>query len=232
MADRELARDIRAALAAAADPTKAAPMQTYMKSAMPFRGVQKPARVAALQPVLRARGLPDRERWAGTVRLLWDEAEYREERYAAIDLARHRRYAAWAAEIVSLSLYDHLIVTGAWWDYVDEVAIRLVGPVLRNHHDDVAQTIRKWARDTDRWRRRAAVICQVGSRDATDTGLLASCVVANADEPDFFLRKGIGWALREYAKCDPGWVRTFVTTHRTRLSPLSVREATRNLQRM
>lgn len=226
---RDLIRAVRDALAAAGDPEKAAPMQAYMKSALPFRGVQKPARVAALRPVLRTHRFPDRETWEATVRELWDDAAYREERYAAIDLARHRPWAAWATDLASLPLYDHMIVTGAWWDVVDEISIKLVGPLLRAHRDDIKPVIRRWARDDDRWRRRAALVCQVGSRDATDTALLAECILVNAAEPDFFLRKGIGWALREQAKIDPGWVATFVATYRRRLSPLSVREATRNL---
>ena len=69
----------------------------------------------------------------------------------------------------------------------------------------------------------------IGSRDATDTALLAECILATVDDPDFFLRKGIGWALREHAKTDPGWVRRFTTSYRSRLSPLSLREATRTL---
>lgn len=220
---------MRAALVAVADPAKAAPMQAYMKSPMPNLGVQKPARVAALRPVLRAHVLPDRRTWEDTVRLLWDDADYREERYAATDLARHRQYAAWATEAHSFELFDHLITTGAWWDHADEVAIKLVGPLLRAHPEPIAERIRRWARDPDRWRRRASVICQIGLRDGTDTGLLAECILANADDPDFFLRKGIGWALREHAKTDPTWVRTFTSAHRARLSPLSLREATRNL---
>ncbi len=224
-----LVADVRAALATAADPAKAAPMQAYMKSEMPFRGVPKPARVAALRPVFRAHVLDDRASWDATVRLLWDSAEFREERYAATDLARHRSYAAWATDVRSIDLDDHLVVTGAWWDHVDEVATRLVGPLLRAHPVPIERVVRRWARDADRWRRRAAVICQIGSRDATDTALLAECIVANADDPDFFLRKGIGWALREHAKTDPDWVRAFVATYRGRLSPLSTREATRNL---
>jgi 3-methyladenine DNA glycosylase AlkD len=225
----ELVDAIRAALAAAADPAKAAPMQAYMKSTMPNLGVQKPARVAALRPVLRDHPVPDRRTWEDTVRLLWDDAKYREERYAATHLARARSYAAWATDVRSLELFDHMIVTGAWWDHVDEIAIKLVGPLLRAHPDQVAPVIRRWARDPDRWRRRAAVICQIGSRDATDTALLAECLLANADDPDFFLRKGIGWALREHAKSDPDWVRAFTGSYRARLSPLSLREATRML---
>lgn len=227
---RLLVDEIRGVLAQAADPAKAAPMQAYMKSALPFHGVQKPARVAAVRPVFKAQTLPDRTAWENAIRTLWDSADYREERYAATDLARHRRYLPWSTAITSLPLYDHLIVTGAWWDHVDEIAARLVGPVLRAHSDDVTPTILRWARDSDRWRRRAAVICQLGSRTATDTELLADCVLANAADPDFFIRKGIGWALREYAKTDPGWVHELIDANRARLSPLSVREATRNLK--
>ena len=199
--------DVRAALAAVADPAKAAPMQAYMKSTMPNLGVQKPARVAALRSVLRDHPLPDRRTWEDTVRLLWDEATYREERYAATDLARHRTYVEWATHPGSLELFDHMIVSGAWWDHVDEMSIRLVGPLLRAHPEQVVAAVRRWSRDPDRWRRRAAVIAQIGSRDATDTALLAECILANVDDADFFLRKGIGWALREHAKTDPDWVR-------------------------
>lgn len=224
----ELSHEARGALAAIAHPAKAAPMQAYMRSEMPFLGVQKPDRVKALRSVFSAYELPDRDTWVATVRDLWDEADYREERYAAIELARDRRYTQWATDARSMALYDHLIVTGAWWDYVDEVAIQLVGPVLRAR-PDIGGTIRRWAHDDNRWRRRAAVISQVGAREATDFELLAACILANAADTDFFLRKGIGWALREYAKTDPDWVRAFVAMHHDRLSPLSVREATRNL---
>jgi 3-methyladenine DNA glycosylase AlkD len=221
--------EIRAALATVADSEKAAPMQAYMKSSMPNLGVPKPARVAALRPVLQRHRLPDRETWEDTVRMLWDGVSYREERYAATDLARHRAYAEWATDPRAIDLYDHLIVTGAWWDHVDAVAIKLVGPLLAAHPDQVAPVLRRWARDPDRWRRRTAVICQIGLRDATDTALLAECVLANVDDPDFFLRKGIGWALREHVKNDPDWVRAFTTAYRARLSPLSLREASRTL---
>ena len=91
----------------------------------------------------------------------------------------------------------------------------------------VRPVVRRWARDTDRWRRRAAVICQIGAKDGTDTALLAEAIEANLADPDFFLRKGIGWALRQHARLDPDWVRTFAATHD--LSPLSRREALKHL---
>ncbi|NEE01278.1 DNA alkylation repair protein [Phytoactinopolyspora halotolerans] len=227
--DGRLVIEIRDALHAAADPVKAEPMRAYMKSDMPFLGVQKPARVRALRQVFRSHLLPDRETWESVIRELWDEARFREERYAATDLAQARPYLDWARDPASLPLYDHLIVVGAWWDHVDEVAIRLVGGVLRADPTATAPLVRTWSRDSDRWRRRSSVICQVGAGEDTDVELLRECVLANIDDPDFFLRKGIGWALRQYAKQDPAWVRTFVSIHREQLSPLSRREALRNI---
>ena len=88
-------------------------------------------------------------------------------------------------------------------------------------------TVRAWATDEDRWRRRTAVICQIGAKEGTDTALLAAAIEANAADRDFFLRKGIGWALRQHARTDPQWVRDFVAGHD--LSPLSRREALKHL---
>jgi 3-methyladenine DNA glycosylase AlkD len=227
--DAELVAAVRAALRSVADPVQAAPMQAYMKSSMPFLGVKKHERSRVLRPVLSAHRLADRDIWEVTIRALWDDASFREERYAALDLARSRPYMQYAHSPLSLSLYDHLIVTGAWWDYVDDVAIRLVGPVLREAPVRTVPTIRRWARDPDRWRRRAAVICQVGAGDHLDADLLRETILANIDDPDFFLRKGIGWALRQHARTDPAWVRAFVATHSSRLSTLARREAMRVL---
>ncbi|TDC48178.1 DNA alkylation repair protein [Jiangella ureilytica] len=227
--DTALVEAVRTALRAAADPAAAEPMRAYMKSEMPFLGVPKPARTAALEPVFAEHRIDDGVSWRSAVLTLWDGAEFREERYAAVTLAQLTQYAAFATRPDALDLYDHLVVTGAWWDFVDEVAIRSVGPVLRGHHDAVAPVVRRWARDADRWRRRTAVICQIGSKAEIDVDLLAEAVQANLGDDDFFLRKGIGWALRQHARVDPEWVRRFVAAHEGELSALSRREALRNI---
>ena len=87
----------------------------------------------------------------------------------------------------------------------------------------------RWAVGDDRWLRRVAVICQVGAKDRTDRVLLSDAILANAADRDFFLRKAIGWALRDYARTDPAWVRDFVAAHEDELSPLSKREALKHL---
>ncbi|PRY42187.1 DNA alkylation repair protein [Umezawaea tangerina] len=221
----DLVEAARAGLAEAADPVKAEGMRAYMKSAMPFRGVAKPERAKLARALFAAHPMPDRDTWRATALRLWREAEYREERYLALDLTG--AYRRWQ-DVDLLPLYDELVVTGAWWDFVDEVASRRVGPLLRAHPAEVAAVMRTWSGDADRWRRRTSVICQLGARWATDTDLLTDCVEATTADPDFFLRKAIGWALRDYAKTDPAWVRDFVDTHPA-LSPLSRREALKHL---
>ncbi len=228
MADRELIEAVRRVLAAAADPVVAEQQQAYMKSAMPYLGLPAPRLKAQLKPLLRDWQPVDDEQWAGTVRLLWDEATHREEWYAAIALARHHRARRWL-DAASLDLWEHMVVTGAWWDVVDDVATHLVGDVLAGHRSAATPVIRAWATDDDLWLRRTAVICQVGHRADTDLDLLRHAVEANVDDPTFWLRKAIGWALRQHARTDPDWVRAEVDRLGDRLSGLSRREALKHL---
>jgi 3-methyladenine DNA glycosylase AlkD len=228
VADRTLIDAIRNALGAAADPEVAIKQQAYMKSAMPYFGLPSPRFKAELRPLLRDWRPASREQWEGTVRTLWDEAGHREEWYAAIAVARHRRAREWL-DVRSLPLWRHLVVTGAWWDVVDEVASHLVGDVLASHRAEATPTVRAWATDEDLWLRRTAVICQINHRDRTDRELLRHSIEANVDDPSFWLRKAIGWALRQQARTDADWVRAEVDRLGDRLSGLSRREALKHL---
>lgn len=222
-----LVEAVRAGLAELADPRRAPEMRRYMKSEMPYRGVPAPARRVLGARLFAEHPLSDVEAWRTAVLTLWRGAEYREERYLAIDLTGHRRYAAWQTPAL-MPLYEELVVTGAWWDYVDAVASKRVGSLLRAFPSELTPMMLAWSRSDDLWKRRTSIICQLGSKAATDTDLLAACIEANLGDRDFFVRKGIGWALRQFARVEPGWVRTFVHEHPT-LSPLSTREATKHL---
>lgn len=224
---------VRASLAAVGDPAKSVPMQMYMKSMLPFRGVPSPVLKRLLRGLFELHPPADRATWESTTRTLWDEAEYREERYAAIALTGHRTARRWQ-DLDTIPLYEHMIVTGAWWDHVDELASRRVGPILRAYPNEMSVLLRRWAVDDDLWRRRTAIIAQLGSKDATDVDLLADVLTANLLDGgpvtrDFFIRKAVGWALRQHARIDPDWVRAYVDTNRDRLSPLSIREATKHI---
>ncbi|HVD23683.1 MAG TPA: DNA alkylation repair protein [Lapillicoccus sp.] len=227
---RDLVDTIRAELARHADPARAAGQQRYMKSTIPYRGLTSPQLTAVLRPILADPGfrIADRDGWEATIRTLWDEVAYREEWYAAIALARHRTYRPWV-DSESMPLWRHLVVTGAWWDVVDEVATQLVRDVLEGSPDVEGLRLREWAVDDDLWLRRTAIICQVGRKDRLDESLLADAIEPNLADRDFFLRKAIGWALRDHARIAPDWVRAFVDAHAGELSGLSRREATRHL---
>jgi 3-methyladenine DNA glycosylase AlkD len=217
---------VRAGLAAAADPVRAEEMRRYMKSAMPMLGVPKPQRAALGKVLFKEHVFTERGPWIAAAAELWRDATHREERYLALDLVGDRRYARWQAPDL-LPLYEEFVVTGAWWDFVDEIATRRVNDLMVDHRAELTPTMRAWAADPDRWKRRTSVLCQLHHKSDTDLDLLTHAIDTNAADPDFFLRKAIGWALRQHARVDPDWVRAFVAARE--LSPLSRREALKHL---
>jgi 3-methyladenine DNA glycosylase AlkD len=228
IAQRMVVDGIRDGLAARADPARAPHMQAYMKSTMPYRGVPTPALRALCRQAFAAPRLASRAAWRATVLELWRHAAYREERYAAIELCGHRFYRDFQT-LATLPMYEELVVTGAWWDYVDAIAIHRLGELLRRFPAPTTTAMRRWARSEDLWKRRSAILCQLSFKQDTDLELLYECIERAMDEREFFLRKAIGWALREYAKTDPDEVVRYVRRNRARLSPLSQREALRNV---
>lgn len=224
--DSGLVDAVLTGLAERADPERAQWQQDYMKSELPFHGVSLPETRALVRAALKVHPQRDRATWEATVRELYDEAAFREERYAALVVARAGR--RWFDPSL-LPLCRHLVVTGAWWDLVDETASHLVGEVLLRHRAVVTPTIRAWATDEDLWLRRTAVICQLRHKGETDLDLLHDAIEANVDDPSFWLRKAIGWALRQHARTDAGWVIAEVEELGDRLSGLSRREALKHL---
>ncbi len=223
-----LQRALRQRLREVADPSKAAGMQAYMKSKMPYLGVQTPPLKRVCRGVWTAHPVHSQQEWIEAMLTLWREAEYREERYAAINLASDKRYSKYIT-LAALPCFEEMVVDGAWWDYVDAVAIRLIYFLLKQNPSEMGILMRDWAVCADLWKRRTAIICQLKSKEETDVDLLHDCIEPAIESSEFFLRKGIGWALREYAKTDPASVIAFVTSNADRLSRLSKREAVRNL---
>ena len=226
MANLELMYAIRSRLRAAADPDRAAGAQAYMKSDMPSLGVRVPEVRRIVKAAARELPPGSLEELQSDVLELWRGARWREERYAAIDLTGLRLAAG---ELSMLPLYEEIIRSGAWWDLVDGVSRRLCG-LLQTHREDMSPVLLRWSTDVDFWVRRAAITAQLGAKSATDPALLAAVIEPNLADPEFFIRKAIGWALRDYAATDPDWVRGFAALHGEALSPLSRREALRKLR--
>jgi 3-methyladenine DNA glycosylase AlkD len=223
-----LVREVRAALKAAADPGKATEMQAYMKSAMPYRGVTSPEQKRLWRRLFEAHPLGSAEEWSDVALALWRDATFREERYAAIALTDLRRYATYRT-IDALPMIEEMIVTGAWWDLVDPLATHHLGDILRSDRRRMTALLKKWARSDDMWKRRAAILSQIRFKADTDLTLLYDCIDPNFAHTDFFIRKAIGWALRQYAWVDPKEVQRYVRAHKNELSGLSVREALKNI---
>jgi 3-methyladenine DNA glycosylase AlkD len=223
-----LTQMIRRDLAAAADPVKALQMQAYMKSAMPYRGVSSPFLKQLCRSTFKAYPLDGAAAWSAVVLELWREAKFREERYAAVLLTQARPYREFLT-FSSVPMLEEMIVTGAWWDYVDTLAGYNLGDILRAEPRRMKPLMRRWARDTDMWKRRSAILCQLKFKRDTDLDLLYDCIEPNLAYKDFFIRKAIGWALRQYAWTDPKEVQRYVKANTDRLSPLSVREALKNI---
>lgn len=221
-----LTDEVRLALRKAAEPGKAAAMRAYMKSAMPFLGVQAGPRRAALRQVFADHPLETAPEWRRAVLRLWREAEFREERYAAIELTGFRLYRDFQT-LYTVPMYEEMIVTGAWWDLVDELATHRVGGLLTAFPETMRPLMLEWAHTGDLWKRRTAILCQNRFKARTDTALLYACIEPSLSDNDFFARKAIGWALREYAKTNPDEVVRYVRAKG--ISGLSRREALKNI---
>jgi 3-methyladenine DNA glycosylase AlkD len=123
---------------------------------------------------------------------------------------------------------EEMITTGAWWDFVDRLAM-LVGRLLRSHPKQVRPIVRAWSTDGNLWKRRVSIICQLKFKEDTDLDLLYANIDPNLADRDFFIRKAIGWALRQHAWTDPKEVARYVRANDSRLSGLSRREALKNI---
>jgi 3-methyladenine DNA glycosylase AlkD len=210
-----------------ADPTRAAAQRSYMKSAMPFHGLTMPQVRAVSRQVFAELNPLDCAGWQDQVLSIWRGAEFREERYAALILAAGRMSAPCRTP-AAIPMLEELVVTGAWWDLVDETA-HLVGDILHAHPTPMKALMRAWSKDPDLWKRRVSIICQISFKGDTDLDLLYSNIEPNMGDGDFFIRKAIGWALRAYAWTDPAEVARYVHENEARLSGLSRREALKNV---
>ena len=195
-------------------------MAAYMRNRFPFLGISATKRRALQREALAGRAAPSEDDLRSLGRELWALPE-REYQYAATDiLARHVRVCSAAF----LPVARELITAKSWWDTVDALAGHVVGPLVLAH-PHLADEMDEWARDDDVWVARTALLHQLRSKQKTDAHRLFAYCELRAGDNEFFIRKAIGWALREYSKTDADAVRAFVADQSSTLSPLSQREA-------
>jgi 3-methyladenine DNA glycosylase AlkD len=217
--------EIRIGLATAADPAQAGPMRAYMRDQFPFLGVKAPGQAAVFRQALAVAGRPrDQDEVVAAVDALWDQPE-REHRYAGCGLVRRYAPRASADLVVPIARW---ITTDPWWDTCDSLARRGVGEVV-HRHPELRSTVDTWLAGDDLWLARTALLHMGGWKGDIDRDWVFAACLARADHPDFFIRKAIGWILRDLAWVDPGAVASFVAGPGSVLSGLSRREALKNV---
>lgn len=214
-----------AVLTPAANPQRAPQMVAYMRGRFSYLGIATPQRRLLTKPLEKeARTALSEAEVLDLASTLWEQSR-REYQYAACDLLAACEKTLTPAALPYLLA---LVVTKSWWDSVDTLAGRIIGGLVLRHPELVPQ-LDQLVLAENLWLRRTAIIYQLHWKAKTDVPRLFHACLANAADPDFFIRKAIGWGLREHAWTDPEIIRAFVSQHVDRLSPLSVREASKHL---
>ncbi|MFC5451335.1 DNA alkylation repair protein [Paenibacillus aestuarii] len=207
------------------NPEHAPDMEAYMKHHFPFLGIKNPQRLALTKQFWKENGLPKGEEGIRVALELWELPE-REFAYTAILMLIQLRKGFKREDV---DMLERLVVTNSWWDSVDTIADHLIGYHLQRYPELIPAYVEKWLASNNMWLQRTAILFQLKYKAKTDVALLFACIRRMAHSKEFFIRKAIGWALREYSKTDAQAVRQFVAE--TELSPLSVREALKVIQR-
>ncbi len=216
--------ELRAVLEGAANPDDVEAMAAYMKNQFAFLGLRSAELRLVSKPFLRAAAGVDGDELIGFVHRCWSQPE-REFRYVGANLTRKHVSKLDPSHLPDV---EHFIVTDSWWDTVDSLAAWTVGPMVAAH-PELTAVMDRWIEDDNLWLNRTAIIHQLGYKESTDAERLFRYCRRRADHRDFFVRKAIGWALRQYARVDPAAVRQFVADNEADLSGLSRREALRHL---
>jgi len=215
---------IQALFEAHQDPENAQGQKAYMKGRFNYFGLKSPLRKELTQGFIKEHGLPQEEQLADFAHQMWAMPQ-RELQYACIDIL-----IKWKRKVGPgmLHLYQFMVEQKSWWDTVDLIASHLVGALVLNN-PDLKHVMDVWSESDNMWIKRVAILYQLKYKDKTDEERLFDYCEKNAYDQEFFIRKAIGWALREYSKRNEAAVREFVAEHPD-LSGLSKREALKWLE--
>lgn len=217
-------RNLYAAMREAANPDYAPAMKKYMKDVCDFMGIASPLRAALLRDFIKNEGLPDYDQLPLVVRQLW-QLPAREMHYCAIDISI-KLHKQWNDDILGLS--EEMILMTSWWDTTDAISSGIIGEYLRKQsHIRIRDYAEHLMKSENMWLQRTALIFQRRYKHHTDKELLFSLCERLSESKEFFIRKGMGWALREYAYQEPELVREFVLNHP--VSALTRREALKHI---
>jgi 3-methyladenine DNA glycosylase AlkD len=199
-------------------------MEKYMRNQFQFIGLKAPIMRDLFKQYITKQGLPAHEELTSVIHELWGYPE-RELQMAALNiLTRLKKQFV----VEDIHLLEKIIQEKSWWDTVDHIAKHLVGEYFQMYPEMKRPTLEKWLASGHLWLVRSCILFQLGYKDETDANLLVEMIERSKHIKDFFIEKAIGWALREYAKTNPEFVRQYVESQM--LPKLSVREAMKHLK--
>lgn len=209
-------------LEARADNVRALDMSKYMKNKFKFFGVAASERNEIWKPYFKEA--------KKTKKIDWDFIEIcfkhnkRECQYTAAYYLKYMQRFLVEDDIPKLK---ELVLTKSWWDTVD-ILDKVIGSIVYNNKN-LNPIILEWSKDDNIWLRRVAIDHQLLRKENTDEQLLEKILINNLNHKEFFVNKAIGWALRDYSKTNPQWVRNFIEVHKENMASLSIREASKYL---
>ena len=223
---RPITKYINDELSKNGDSIKAPQMQAYMKTEQPFFGVQSKLRKQIFRDAIKKYPITSRQEWAKVVLELWN-GTHREEMYQALEIAEFYKIYhdkdAW-------TLFETLLRTATNWDTVDGIAPSLIGGLVDKYRY-FEKNIWEWTDDENFWVRRTSLLVHLKHKERTNIKLLSQTILKLSHEKEFFIRKAIGWVLRQYSYTDSQWVSQFVEKYEDKLSGLSKREALKAINR-
>jgi 3-methyladenine DNA glycosylase AlkD len=200
-------------------------MKAYLKDKFEFYGIKTPERRTITKQIFKHDGLPDKSEYFTIVKELWNlpEREYQHFGQEMVEKSIKK------IEKKDAALLEYMITHKSWWDTVDFIATKLVGPYFKKYPEQIIPVTQKWIASDNMWLQRTAILFQLKYKKATDLKLLSSFILEMQGSKEFFINKAIGWALREHSKTDPDWVVNFVQNNQ--LAPLSEREALKRIEK-
>lgn len=214
--------DLKDAFTNAANPLISEKQKAYMRNQFPFLGIPKPSRDILQKPIFKKHAISSESHLVEILFELWGY-EHREYQYSALEIA-YQAKKKWSSQMIKV--FEHMIRNKSWWDTVDDIAAHLVGSLIfTNPH--LSKVMDEWIEDENLWVRRSAILHQLTWKEKTSEERLFKYCQMRMHETDFFIRKAIGWVLRQYSKTNPASVKRFVSQNHHKLSGLSIREASK-----
>lgn len=208
-----------------ANPEKAVWMEKYLKNQFSFFGLSSPQRIEVQKNFIKTYGMPDTEIIEDVIKECW-KREQREYQYFAMTM--YETYQK-KKKYYNISLIEYMVLNKSWWDTVDLVASHIARDYFKINPGETETVTGMWNKSSNMWLQRTSLLFQLKYKTATNVKLLEDYILHLSGEKDFFIRKAIGWLLREYSKTDPEFVKDF--TSKNKLSELSKKEALKVINR-